>query len=57
MTTSLEKRCSFTSSCLSVVNIYQFVYLLFSPLCFEVVTWDLIVLEPDHGLYFSFAHA
>ena len=47
MTISLGKSCSFYKLCVSFVNIYQFVCVLFH-FGFGGGVWDLVVLVPDH---------
>ena len=54
MTTCLGKSCSFGLPCVSFVNVYQFVCVCASfPFGFEGGMWDLIVVVPDHCLFFT----
>ena len=52
MTTYLGVSCSFGLLCLSLANVYPFVFVSF-PFGFEGELWDLIVFVPDHSLSFN----
>ena len=54
MSSCFGKSCLFVLLCVSFVNVYQFVCLLFFTYGFEGGMWDLIIFIPDHRLFFYF---
>ena len=53
MATCLGKSCSFGVLCVSFVNVYKCVSVVF-PFGFEEGMWDMVLLVPDHCLFYVY---